>query len=43
MKLHQLAMYQNKEKPFAERLKRLREANAKKRAWLSRVDKAGLP
>ncbi len=36
-------MYQNMEEPFAERLKRLREANAKKRAWLSRVDKAGLP
>ena len=42
-KLHQLATHQNKEKPFAERLKRLCQANAKKRAWLSRVDKAGLP
>ena len=43
VKLHQLAMHQNKELAFAGRLKRLREANAKKRAWLSRVDKAGLP
>ena len=43
VKLHQLAMHQNKEKLFAERFKRLREANAKKRAWLTRVDKAGLP